>query len=86
MKFFIKLHKFKGERLRGFRQYTKVTYELYAFKFLEIGIRHLRSVPLQLVHFVKNKKTRGPENKIRKIRVIRGEIHYPQIELMMKAA
>ena len=51
MKFFIKLHKFKGERLRGFRQYTKVTYELYAFKFLEIGIRHLRSVPLQLVHF-----------------------------------
>ena len=45
MKFFIKLHKFKGERLRGFRQYTKVTYELYAFKFLEIGIRHLRSVP-----------------------------------------
>ena len=53
MKFFIKLHKFKGERLRGFRQYTKVTYELYAFKFLEIGIRHLRSVPFQLVQFVK---------------------------------
>ena len=71
MKFFIKLHKFKGERLRGFRQYTKVTYELYAFKFLEIGIRHLRSVPPQLVKFDKIKTTRCKE-KLVIIREIRG--------------